>query len=302
MKTINLRIWRILQSVLLLVLAVGCKRQEPPAPQGADNPQDASLDPLVLCLTQDHENLRRFFHADATDTAIETLFGELRADLESGIDADSKPGMWLSGTKINQQGAGMLSIFGELDEPASVLIVRHHRDKPEVTISKPVKWDWIMLDGKEYARKCERKLFVFGTSEGVSSIEISFEISASPAADVGEPRKFSGSFEYLLVGHYMFEPDCKGMCAGWTQLFHYDPGKQGAAKYGKAITRLGSTLLSRTVFRQGDFELTEVSKRHLLTIMDMVTVYGINQPENAVYKDLLKREPLELAKPRRRDL
>jgi hypothetical protein len=76
--------------------------------------------------------------------------------------------MWLSGTKINKPGAGMLSIFGELDEPASVLIVRHHWDKPEVTISKPVKWDRIMLDGTEYARMCERKLFVFGTSEGES--------------------------------------------------------------------------------------------------------------------------------------
>jgi len=28
----------------------------------------------------------------------------------------------------------------------------------------------------------------------------------------------------------------------------------------------------------------------------MVTVYGINQPENTVYKELLKREPLKLAR------
>lgn len=108
-------------------------------------------------------------------------------------------------------------------------------------------------------------------------------------------RKFSGCFEYWLVGRYEISPDCAELNAGSTILFHYNPNRLVEKEHlGEKFA--SPELLSRNVFRDGAIELTEASKNYLLKIMDMVTVYGINQPENTVYKELLKREPLKLAR------
>ena len=191
----------------------------------------------------------------------------------------------------------MLSVFDDSDEPASVSIVRHRPDSPEVTISKQARWDRIKLGETEYTRKCERQVYIHGHGDGILSVEITFGVYASPESEVYDVKNFSGCFEYWLVGSYEITPDCEALSAGSTILFHYNPNKLvEMAHLGTKFT--GHELVSRKVFRQGGIELSESSKRHLLKIMDMVTVYGIDQPGNAVYKELLKREPLELARKR----
>ena len=286
---------RFIVSVLFLVFVIGYKRQESHSLQVEENPQDTKLDPLVFCLTKNYENLRCFIHDEKTNTVFDPLFGDVCADFESRVKADSKPGTWLNQARINKRGTGMLSVFGDLDEPASVSIVRHRPDSPEVTISKQARWDRIMLGETEYTRKCERQVYIHGHGDGILSVEITFGIYASSESECYDVQNFSGCFEYQLVGRYETTPGCEALSSGSTILFHYNPNKLVEKEHlGTKYT--GPELVSRNVFRQGGIELSETSKRHLLKIMDMVTVYGIDQPGNAVYKELLKREPLELAR------
>ena len=285
----------------LLLLVLGCKREVAPGSSAEVERRDKGLDPMVLSLTEGHENLRWFFREDTAEHAFESLFSDIRMELDSLIDKDSKPGFWLSGVHLNRKGTGMLAMNGDCDEPASVLIVRHHREKPEITIRKAPIWDKVMVGDKVFARRCERSIFVLGDGDGVSEIQISFSIYASPASEIGDTRKFLGDspgcYMYALNGDYLINPRWKNNDYGVLRLTHYNPQKQGLAKYGKEMTRVDAELLSTTWFRKGAFDLPEPAKRHLLAIMDRVTSYGINEPEITTYKDLLRTEPLQLARP-----
>ena len=252
---------------------------------------------LVQNLIQDYENLGWFLQEDGVGKMFDDLLGDVHADLKKQIDKAGENGFKMNGTLLKEPGSGILSHSRESDEPASVLVQRHRPDVPEVTISKPTMWDEITLNGEKYARECTRELYLQGDSKGLTHFVLSFRVRATRASMV-EIAKRAGSFEYWLGSRYeLSSPYSEELeDSGSTILFHYDPMNEVEHEFeGRKYT--GPEILSRDVFHSGNFTLSEDAKRRLLQIMDMVTIYGINQPSNTVYKDLLQRQQLRLRKP-----
>jgi hypothetical protein len=286
-------------AILFGALIVGCERKEVSSDTAKVELQEPKLDELTIGLTKDYENLRPFLHEKIPAEVFEELFRDIRIEFGNRLAVEQKPGIRLTPASINQRGAGMLSLFGDDDKSASVSIVRHSRNRPEVTISKPIVWDRIKLGGAEYVRKCERSLEVYGAEDGISNLLISFGVYATPVSREELVRKHSDCFEYWLVGRYEISPASPTnlILSASAILFHYNPTKEVEQEYaGQKFT--GPELLSRVVFNKGDFDLSRTARKHLLQIMDMVTAYGIDQPENAIYKELLSSDTLNLRRAR----
>lgn len=290
---------RVAVAILFAALIVGCERETMSADSATTTLEEPELNDLTLRLTNGYENLRPFLYEQIPPQVFEVLFGDVNLEFRNRLTVESEPGTWLTDASIKQKGPGMLSVYGDDGEPASVLITRHRRNRLEVTIRKPTRWDSIVLKGREYVRVCQRRIEVYGADDGITNIVVSFGVSATPKDREELVRKQSECFEYQLSGRYEMYPDNPTdlVVSASSILFHYDPTNEVEKEHlGRRYT--GPELLSRDVFNKGDFELSSVAKEHLLKIMDMVTVYGVDQPENAVYKDLLSRKPLKLRRDR----
>lgn len=286
-------------SILITVLMVGCRGKNPQSDSNAvdlkkpdsDSPvqnptkfREPELTPLVSTLTEGHENLRYFIQKDIPDELFEELFAGIHESFKKRLGADPQPGR-LDGTRIDQRGVGMLSVFRNGEPPASVSITSHHRYRPEVTIHKLTEWDRIQWNGTEYARNCSRTLYVFGIDKGISEITINFAICATPTPRLELARKGEEAPEYLLAGHFVVSPNIPdaGASGGQVALFHYGPNER-------------AKLLSREVFHRADLKFSGKATVKLLEIMDMIMIHGINRPGNPLYRDLLKSAPPELWK------
>jgi len=280
--------------ILLPILLLGCKRQEAPSTSRDREPTRTEGDKFISSLLLNYENFSHFLDKDSASNAFDELLGDVFNHTGSGI--------WLNGVQISIEGDGLLSLYGEVDQPASVSILRHRMDVPEVTVSKPVIWDRIEIGGNEYIRSIYRKLYIQGSRNGITEVTISFGVNASPASKAEIVRKHPDCFEYRLQGHYSFMHGVNGIgrtsgavALGAASLYHYDTSNL-IKNYNLGTGRGRAELLSRETLNESEVELSEPSRRHLLHIMDMVTTFGIDRPENTVYKELLKGDALELAK------
>lgn len=288
--------------ILLPILLLGCKRQEAPSTSRDGDPPRTEGDEFISSLLLNHENFFTFLDKDSASNAFDELLGDVCNDLQVKTASHTGSGTWLNGVQINIEGDGLLSLYGELDQPASVSILRHRMDVPEVTMSKPVIWSSIEIGGKEYIRSSYRNLYIQGSRNGITEMTISFGVHASPSSKAEIVRKYPDCFEYRLQGFYSFMHGVDGIggtsgavALGAVSLYHYDTSDR-IKNYNLGLGRARAELLSRETLNDSEVELSELSRRHLLQIMDMVTTFGIDRPENTVYKELLKGDALELAK------
>lgn len=262
----------------------------------AVNLPEAKLDDLTFKITEGYEHLRPFLQKDIPSEMFEALLGDIHRDFDrKRIAAGSKPGKWLNGSKINQRGVGLLSMFKDQGPPASVLLDYHSWKATHLDIGKPPIWDTINLMGTNFGRMFGSELSVTATKNGISELRISFMIIITHEAkqENAELAYKSGDYEYQLRGFYSMLPDVPDSARSHSWLARYDPSQKVERVDG--LTRYtGSKILSRDMFCESGFDLSEEAKRHLLEIMDMVMVYYANTPEESVFRKLLEKQPYQL--------
>jgi hypothetical protein len=215
-------------TVASILCGCGDDKQQPQAALSQDQEQKSRGTTLPEELIRGYENLDWFLQEDSVGKMFDDLLASVHADLKRQIDMSGEKGFEMNGALLKQPGQGILSNNREGDEPASVLVQRHRLDVPEVTISKPTRWDEITLNGEKYARVCTRELYLQGDSEGLTHFTLSVEVRATPISLVEIARR-SGAFEYCLSSRYELssqysQEELKD--SGSTIIFHYDPTKE----------------------------------------------------------------------------
>lgn len=260
------------------------------------NLPEAKLDDLVLKITEGYEHLRPFLQQDIPPKIFEELLRDIHLDFDKKrIAAGSKPGHWLNGVTIGQRGVGLLSVFKEQDPPANVTFDYHSWKSTPIQIRKRPIWDRINLAGTEYGRMFSSEIMLTASKNGISDLRISFMIIITREAmqETAELEYKSVDYVYQLRGSYSMLPDVPESDRSNSWLARYDPTEKvervdGLTKY------TDSKILSRDVFCDSGFNLSEEAKRHLLEIMDMAMVYYANTPEESVFRKLLETQPYQL--------
>jgi hypothetical protein len=260
------------------------------------NLPEAKLNDLALKITESYEHLRPFLQQDIPPKIFEETLRDIHLDFDKKrIAAGSKPGHWLNGATINQRGVGLLSVFNEQDPPANVTIDYHSYKSTDILISKRPIWDRINFAGTEYGRMFDSEIKLTAFKNGISDLRISFMIIITREArqETAELEYQSGDHLYQLRGFYSMMPGLPESDGSHTWLARYDPTEKVVRVDG--LTRYtGSKILSRDVFCESGFDLSEEAKRYLLEIMDMVMVYYANTPEKSVFRKLLEKQPYQL--------
>lgn len=299
---------RAIFNLLIVLFLTCCERHEKRVDVSPDiieesprtladlNLPEAKLNDLALKITEGYEHLRPFLQQDIPPKIFEETLRDIHLDFDKKRLAEgSKPGHWLNRATINQRGVGLLSVFNEQDPPANVTLDYHSWKSTEILISKRPIWDRITLAGTEYGRMFDSGIMLTAFKNGISDLTISFMIIITREArqETAELEYKSGDYVYQLRGFYSMMPGVPESDGSHTWLARYDPTEKVVRVDG--LTRYtGSKILSRDVFCESGFDLSEEAKRYLLEIMDMVMVYYANTPEKSVFRKLLEKQPYQL--------
>jgi hypothetical protein len=269
-----------------MVLISGCDRSGTPPNESIDPWASVIKDNRVRALVKGHEHLISPMIDGSFDGMLTETLGDIHASLRrqfaEGGNHPSRPGRAV----VDQVGRGWFSKRIPDDQAAAISIYHGHHAQ-EVTFSKEMALDEILLDGERYLRNVDASLYMIWNEHGLSNFQMQFTIKATRPRVVERLPANSMAHEYYLSGSFSLEmiDDEKGY--GGIRLFRYDPlvleGPPGSVK-----------LLSREPLLETHQEIPQEAKRHLLESMRILTKHGPVDQENMIFRELLEKEPLML--------